>query len=161
MPKVRVIKEKGADFSFYSSSVDETKALGKKLGRALKSLDIVCLQGNLGAGKTAFVEGAARGAGFKGDVMSPSFGLVRIYRTQKLNLYHLDLFRVSELETSEIGLEDCFGDPKGASLIEWAASGRLYLPSDRLEISFEYQKEGRQISFRALGARARKLLESL
>ncbi len=155
MPKV------GADFSFYSSSVDETQALGFKLGRALKPLDIACLAGNLGAGKTAFVQGAARGAGFKGDVMSPSFGLVRLYRTPKLNLYHMDLFRISDQETGEIGLEDSFGDPKGASLIEWAGAARIYLPSDRLEILFEYKKGGRQISFRALGPKSLRLLEAL
>ena len=146
---------------FFSSSAEETKTLGRKLGQALKPLDIACLTGNLGAGKTAFAEGVAQGAGFKGDVMSPSFGLVRLYRTRKLNLYHMDLFRISESETGEIGLEDCFGDPKGASLIEWSVPARIYLPSDRLEILFEYKKDGRQISFRALGPRSRQLLEAL
>ena len=155
MPKIN------SDFSFYSSSVEQTKEFGHKLGRVLKPLDIISLAGNLGAGKTAFAEGVARGAGFKGDVMSPSFGLVRLYRTRKLNLYHMDLFRVSENETGEIGLEDCFGDPKGAVIIEWARAARIYLAADRLEISFEYKKEGRQITLRALGARARSLLDLL
>jgi tRNA threonylcarbamoyladenosine biosynthesis protein TsaE len=155
MPKIN------SDFSFYSSSVENTQEFGRRLGRVLKPLDIICLAGNLGAGKTAFAEGIARGAGFKGDVMSPSFGLVRLYRTPKLNLYHMDLFRVSENETGEIGLEDCLGDPKGAVIIEWARAARIYLTPDRLEVSLEYKKEGRQIILRALGPRSRRLIDLL
>ncbi len=137
---------------------EETRQLGQRLGRKLRPLDVVCLAGNLGAGKTTFTEGVARGAGFKGAVMSPSFGLVRPYRAPKLTIYHIDLFRVSDLETGEIGLEDCFGDPNGAVVIEWAGAAKLYLPKDRLEFQIDYFKEGRKISCRALGPRSQDLL---
>jgi tRNA threonylcarbamoyladenosine biosynthesis protein TsaE len=137
---------------------EETQNLGRRLGGKLKPMDVICLAGNLGAGKTTFSEGIARGAGFKGSVMSPSFGLVRPYRAPKLMIYHIDLFRVSDLETGEIGLEDCFGDPNGAVVIEWAGAAKLYLPKDRLEIQIDYFKASRKISCRPLGPRSQELL---
>lgn len=146
------------NISFFSKTAEETQKMGRQLGCALQPLDVICLSGNLGAGKTTFSEGIARGAGFKGAVMSPSFGLVRLYRAPKLRIYHIDLFRVSDLETGEIGLEDCFGDSKGVVVIEWAGAAKLYLPPDRLELAFEHHKRGRKISFLSRGPRSKELL---
>ena len=70
---------------------EQTRALGVRLGRLLKGLDVVCLHGNLSSGKTTLTQGLARGAGFRGRVTSPTFGVARLYRGKRLTLHHLDL----------------------------------------------------------------------
>ncbi|HEX5398629.1 MAG TPA: tRNA (adenosine(37)-N6)-threonylcarbamoyltransferase complex ATPase subunit type 1 TsaE [Verrucomicrobiae bacterium] len=102
----------------------ETEALGEKLGRAARSGTVFALSGELGAGKTQFVKGLARGLGVTARVHSPTFTLVNEYGGGRLRLFHLDLYR---LETGEqvlaAGLEE-FLQPDGVAVIEWA--GRIY-----------------------------------
>lgn len=142
---------------------EQTRALGARLGRLLKGLDVVCLFGNLGSGKTTLTQGLARGAGFKGRVVSPTFGLARLYRGKRLTLHHLDLYRVGADETGDIGLEDYLGDPGAACVIEWPAAAERYCPSDRLEARLSHADAGesRRIAFSARGPRSRDLLRKL
>jgi tRNA threonylcarbamoyladenosine biosynthesis protein TsaE len=140
---------------------EQTQALGRRLGRALKGLDVVCLFGNLGSGKTTLTKGIAAGAGFKGRVMSPTFGLMRLYRGKRLLLNHLDLYRVAAGETGDIGIEDFLHDPKAACVIEWPEAGEAFYPKDRLEVRLAHVEGGRRLSFRARGKRSRELLERL
>jgi len=121
--------------------------LGRELGRKLKGLDVVCLYGDLGAGKTTFVKGVAEGVGYKGRVSSPTFGLARMYRSRKLTLYHLDLYRVQSDDTGDIGIEEFVSDPKGACLVEWPEAGAVYWPKERIEVRFEHVPGGRRITF--------------
>jgi len=101
----------------------ETEALGETIGQAAKSGQVIALNGDLGAGKTQFVKGLARGLGIAGRVHSPTFTLVNEYGGGRLRLFHLDLYR---LETREqilsAGIEE-FLKPDGVSVIEWA--GRI------------------------------------
>jgi tRNA threonylcarbamoyladenosine biosynthesis protein TsaE len=103
-----------------SHSPAETETLGEKLGRAAARGLVVALSGELGAGKTQFVRGLARGLGFPGRVHSPTFTLVNEYAGGRLKLFHLDLYR---LETREqirsAGIEE-FLSPDGVSVVEWA-----------------------------------------
>ena len=103
-----------------SHSPAETEALGEAWGRAAKSGWVIALVGDLGAGKTQFVKGLARGLGITGRVHSPTFTLVNIYPSGRLPLFHLDLYR---LETREqivaAGLEE-YLSPAGGTVIEWA-----------------------------------------
>lgn len=105
---------------FISHSPAETEALGEKFGRAAQRGWVIALGGDLGAGKTQFVRGVARGLGCAGRVHSPTFTLVIEYGGGRLNLFHLDLYR---LETPEqllsAGVED-YLSPDGVSVIEWA-----------------------------------------
>jgi tRNA threonylcarbamoyladenosine biosynthesis protein TsaE len=142
-------------------SPEETQSLGRRLGRLLKGLDVVCLYGNLGSGKTTLTRGIAAGAGFKGRVMSPTFGLARLYRGRRLSLNHLDLYRVAANETGDIGIEDFLHDPKAACVIEWPEAGAAYYPKDRLEVRLRQAGEGRKLAFKALGRRSRELLARL
>jgi tRNA threonylcarbamoyladenosine biosynthesis protein TsaE len=107
-----------------SHSPAETEALGEKFGRHARSGLVIALSGELGAGKTQFVRGLARGLEFSGRVHSPTFTLVNEYGGGRLKLFHLDLYR---LETREqilsAGIEE-FLKPDGVSVIEWA--GRIY-----------------------------------
>jgi tRNA threonylcarbamoyladenosine biosynthesis protein TsaE len=110
--------------TFISHSPAETESLGEKFGRAAQSGFIFALSGDLGAGKTRFVKGLARGLGISARVHSPTFTLVNEYGGGRLKLFHLDLYR---LETREqvlsAGVED-FLQPNGVSVIEWAE--RIY-----------------------------------
>ena len=109
---------------FISHSPAETEALGEKFGRAAGRGRVIALSGDLGAGKTQFVKGLARGLEIAARVHSPTFTLVNEYGGGRLKLFHLDLYR---LETREqmlsAGIED-FLTPDGVSLVEWAE--RIY-----------------------------------
>src|SRR5882724_11413552 len=110
--------------TFISHSPAETESLGEKLGRAAEHGFVFALSGELGAGKTLFVKGLARGLGISSRVHSPTFTLVNEYGGGRLKLFHLDLYR---LETREqilsAGIEE-FLQPDGVSVIEWAE--RIY-----------------------------------
>ena len=119
-----------------SDSEVQTAALGEDLGRALSPGDVVLLYGDLGAGKTAFVRGMARGIGANPDeVTSPTFTLVQEYAGTSSTLFHVDLYRLEGPEIDDLGLEDLVsGD--GIVAIEWAErwKGR---PDDVTEVRIE------------------------
>ncbi len=100
----------------------ETKELGKKYARDLKGGDIVCLSGELGAGKTTFVKGIAEALGISETIKSPTFTLMNIYHlsTPGARLMHIDTYRLKdESELVAIGIEDYLGLPEVITLIEW------------------------------------------
>ena len=106
--------------TFISHSPAETEALGEKFGRAVQHGQVIALSGDLGAGKTQFVRGLARGLEIPGRVHSPTFTLVNEYGGGRLKLFHLDLYR---LETARqilsAGIEE-YLSPDGVAVIEWA-----------------------------------------
>ncbi|MBI4056498.1 MAG: tRNA (adenosine(37)-N6)-threonylcarbamoyltransferase complex ATPase subunit type 1 TsaE [Elusimicrobia bacterium] len=143
---------------FISKSEEQTRRIGKALAQQLKPPSVLCLYGPMGSGKTTLVQGIARGMGFHGRAVSPTFNLVREYRTWKKTLYHLDLFRVASGELYQLGLEDYFSDPKGICVIEWAECARAWLPQDRLEIYLAVQQNGlRKLKFRAGRIHSKKI----
>jgi tRNA threonylcarbamoyladenosine biosynthesis protein TsaE len=102
-----------------TNSEDETQEVAQRLAATLKAGDVVLLSGNLGAGKTAFVRGLATGLGIDpGDVSSPTFTLVHEYRGGRLTLYHVDLYRLDQAATADLGLEE-MGVADGVLAIEW------------------------------------------
>jgi len=131
-------------------SEPETEALGERTGRGLKAGDLVLLFGQLGAGKTAFVRGLARGVGFRGRVSSPSFALAHVYRGRRLTLHHLDLYRLKGHELGEVGLDELMADPRGAVAVEWAENAPRWRKR-RLEIRLSHTKGGRSIRIKRLG----------
>ena len=103
-----------------SHSQVETSALGETWGRAAQPGLVIGLSGDLGAGKTQLVKGLARGLGFTGRVLSPTFALVNVYATGRLTLCHLDLYRLENREQIfAAGLEE-FLAPDKVTVIEWA-----------------------------------------
>jgi tRNA threonylcarbamoyladenosine biosynthesis protein TsaE len=101
-------------------SAVETEALGEQLGRSLPIGTVLGLSGDLGAGKTAFVRGLARGLGCGGRVHSPTFALLNQYEGGRLPLYHLDLYRLNGPEDVRgAGLEEYLVRPRGVSAVEW------------------------------------------
>jgi len=132
--------------TFISHSPAETEALGERFGRAARRGLVIALAGDLGAGKTQFVRGVARGLGCAGRVHSPTFTLVNEYGGGRLKLFHLDLYR---LETPEqilsAGIEE-YLTPDGVSVIEWAerlkaASGERQAEIKMVEVKIEITSE--------------------
>ena len=106
-------------FETISRSESETEALGAVLAKDLRPGDVVALTGDLGAGKTAFVRGLARGLSLEpGEVSSPTFALVHEYRGGRLPLFHVDLYRLSGAEAEDLGLDE-LGVADGVLAIEW------------------------------------------
>ncbi len=121
-------------------SVEETRALAEQLGRAvLRPGDFVVLAGELGAGKTAFAQGVARGLGVTEPVVSPTFTIVREYQGD-VPLTHVDVYRLGRLqELHDLGFDEFPED--GVTLVEWGDVIGPLLPADRLEVRLELAGE--------------------
>lgn len=145
-----------------SHSPEQTERLGARLGRLLASGDVIALSGELGAGKTHFVKGLARGLDITDEVRSPTFILANEYRGGRLPLFHVDAYRVaSAAEALGFGLED-YLDGEGVTAIEWAERIRPVLPPAHLWIEFRHLTETkRKILMQAKGARYEQLLAEL
>ena len=146
---------------FVSRGPGETRRLGARLGRLLRPGDAVLLSGDLGAGKTVFVQGIARGMGFEGSVSSKSFVLMGEYQGRDCKLYHADLYRLETPEQAEeLALDEYSAD--GVLVAEWPERAPDVFPAERLHVRFEVTGErGRRLTVEAEGERPRRLLERL
>lgn len=142
-----------------SPAFEITQELGARLGKQVRPGDVIALQGDLGAGKTNFVQGLARGMGIHQDVNSPTFILANEYQDGRLPLYHVDAYRVEDAEEARgFGLDD-YLNSEGVTVIEWAERVRAALPQDCLWIELEYVGENeRRMTITAKGARSAELL---
>lgn len=143
-----------------SGSRDETFSLGERLGRVLAPRDFVGLDGQLGAGKTAFSRGVASGAGVPlEDVSSPTYSIVQTYQG-RLTLHHADLYRLAtEGDLFATGYFDLL-ESDGAMLVEWASQVPGAIPEEALLLRLEViSADHRAIEVAATGGRAAALLE--
>ena len=126
---------------FETLKPEETYELGKKMGEEAVPGQIICLNGDLGVGKTVFTQGFAAGLGIEGPVNSPTFTIVQQYEEGRLPLYHFDVYRIGDIsEMDEIGYEDCFfGD--GVCLIEWSGLIEEILPEHVTKVAIEKNLE--------------------
>lgn len=146
---------------FITNSFEETQNLGKELATTLKGGELIALYGNLGGGKTTFVQGLALGLGIKRRIISPTFIIIRTYeinnqksiiKNQELRpktFYHIDLYRT---ETSDdirgLGIDEIIGNSNNIIVVEWAEKMKDFLPKKRIDIYFEYLDENkRKIKF--------------
>jgi tRNA threonylcarbamoyladenosine biosynthesis protein TsaE len=145
-----------------TSSLEETQKAGQVLGEQAQPGNIFLLTGPLGAGKTSFTQGIARGLGVEGYARSPTFVLATRYRG-RLTLHHVDLYRINDpLEAWDLGLEELLaGDDVG--VVEWADRAEEIFPEDSLWITLDYAPEENQrtITLEKRSARYFKLLEKL
>jgi len=144
-----------------SSSPEQTRKIGMKLGELAAPGDIILLVGSLGAGKTCLTQGIARGLGIREYTASPSFVLVREYQG-KLPLYHVDLYRLDRVEeVAQLGLDDyLYG--KGVCVVEWADKGLSVLPEGHLLIDMQIVSPlKRKLSFTPQGTRYSEMLSKL
>ncbi|HSM54644.1 MAG TPA: tRNA (adenosine(37)-N6)-threonylcarbamoyltransferase complex ATPase subunit type 1 TsaE [Candidatus Sulfomarinibacteraceae bacterium] len=146
---------------FVSTSAEQTERLGVRLGQLLEPGDVVCLSGELGAGKTTLARGVGRGWGTALRVTSPTFTLVNEYPRlgDGRTLYHVDCYRLSgEGDVVTAGLEDVLDDD-GAIMIEWPERLEAWLPEDRLWIALRHMNETRRgMRITASGERSAELL---
>lgn len=147
-------------FSIEIKNEEDTMFLGEKLGELAAPNDVILLEGDLGAGKTTFTKGIARGLGIEQIIKSPTYTLIREYTKGRIPLYHLDVYRLEEAGGEELGLEEYFyGD--GVSVIEWSKFIKEELPKEFLQIeisrSGEFSRE-RTFKMSAEGNHYEKLL---
>jgi tRNA threonylcarbamoyladenosine biosynthesis protein TsaE len=149
-------------FSVITSSTEQTEELGRIVGVLLEPGDLVCLYGDLGAGKTHFSFGIAQGLEVRDQyITSPTFAFVNEYEG-RIPFYHIDLYRLQEPSQLEgIGFEE-YIDSDGATVIEWAERAESELPDEALSVYLSPVSEtSREIGFFAEGARYLKLLEDV
>lgn len=130
--------------SIISNSESETVAIGAQLAQQLKQGDVVALSGEMGAGKTYFVKGIAKGLGFAGHVTSPTFTLLHEYRGGRLPLWHADWYRIeSHQEIDFLGLDEAFHE--GILIMEWPEKVKVLAlaPTFRIKIKVENETQRR------------------
>ena len=122
---------------YETQSPKETYELGKRIGQAIQAGQIICLDGDLGVGKTVFTQGVAEGLGILESVNSPTFTIVQVYDEGRLPLYHFDVYRIGDPEEMyEIGYEEYFfGD--GVCLIEWSKLIEELIPEEATKVIIE------------------------
>ncbi len=122
--------------TYESFSENDTAELARELARGAQAGEILCLEGDLGAGKTAFAKGFAQGLGVETPVTSPTFTILKEYRTGRLPLYHFDVYRIEEPEEMyELGYEEYFfGD--GVCLVEWPQNIVELIPGSARRVRF-------------------------
>lgn len=120
-----------------SGSALETRNIGNRLAGQLRAGDVVLLSGDLGAGKSEFARGIARGLGITDAVPSPSFTILNVYTQGRVPLYHFDWYRINTPEElSEMGAEEQIGTD-GIALIEWSENAPEYIPEKHLTVEIK------------------------
>jgi tRNA threonylcarbamoyladenosine biosynthesis protein TsaE len=150
-----------------SESVEQTFNIAKSLGQLAQEGDIICLNGDLGVGKTHFAKGLAAGLGINEHITSPTYTIVNEYEGTK-KLYHFDVYRLGEPdEIYDIGYED-YLNGSGVVLIEWADLIEELLRHARLEIrlakgniDLEHNENYREIDFTAFGEYYSRIIEEM
>ena len=141
-------------FEVTTHSPEETAGLAERIAEKLPRGTVICLEGNLGAGKTLFVQSLAKSLGVTGEVTSPTFNLMNIYENGVMPIAHFDLYRLEyDSELEEIGFYEYSYLPEGLVIIEWADKFPESMPEDYLCIQIERgtAETERHFSFSAIG----------
>jgi tRNA threonylcarbamoyladenosine biosynthesis protein TsaE len=149
-------------FDYLSPGPEQTRSLGQRLGALLQPGDVICLQGDLGAGKTTFVQGLAQGWNSLDAVSSPTFVIVNVYRrADGGRLFHLDTYRLdSAPEAEELDLDAML--QQGPLVIEWPERMASVLPAERLWVTLEYIDDtSRNLRFCSQGVHYQELLAKI
>ena len=131
------------DYKITSRSIEDTMELAENLESEKFPGMIICLDGELGSGKTVFVKGFAKSLGLEENITSPTFNIVKEYQTGEMPLYHMDVYRLENGDDS-IGFNDYFNS-EGVTIIEWAELIEDILPEERLDITFKVLDENTRI----------------
>ncbi len=138
------------EYKITSRSEVETMRIAENLESEKFSNMVICLDGELGSGKTVFVKGFAAALGITEVVTSPTFNLVKEYLNGEMPLYHMDVYRLEDTE-KETGLAEYF-TKDGVTIIEWSSLIKKELPKERLEIKFVVVGENtRVLLFKPIG----------
>lgn len=148
------------EYKTVTHSTEETHLLGKKLGEIVKENMVILLDGDLGAGKTTLTQGIALGLGVKRNVTSPTFNIQKIYHGTRMNLYHIDAYRLEGIQ-QDLGFDEFFYDD-GLTVMEWSQFMKYLIPEAYLMVSIHLLEDGsREFVFDANGKAYEALLEEL
>lgn len=148
---------------FISKCEEDTIDFASKIATKLNKKDIIVLTGELGSGKTKFVQGILKYFGLENQISSPTFTIVNEYYSDKINIYHFDVYRLADIdEFYAIGGEEYFG--KGICLIEWGEMIEKILPPDYIKVTFkknEENEEYRELEIEAFGEKDLNILKKI
>ncbi|WP_042357633.1 tRNA (adenosine(37)-N6)-threonylcarbamoyltransferase complex ATPase subunit type 1 TsaE [Bacillus rubiinfantis] len=146
-------------YELITRNSQETSEFAERLASFLQPGDVLALEGDLGAGKTTFTKGLAKGLGIKRTVNSPTFTIIKEY-TGKLPLYHMDVYRVADT-LEDLGFDEYF-EGNGVTVVEWAHIIKEQLPSNLLTIYIYHQKDNqRKIVLQPHGQRYQQLCKEI
>jgi tRNA threonylcarbamoyladenosine biosynthesis protein TsaE len=123
-------------YRFQANNPEDTVKLAEQLAFYMDQGTLIALDGDLGAGKTTFSQAVARSLGVNDTVNSPTFTIIKEYQARLLPFYHMDVYRITELEAEELGLDEYFYGA-GVTIVEWANHIEAILPQERLSIFIE------------------------
>lgn len=148
------------DYKFTSYSDVDTTELAENMESEKFPNMVICLEGELGSGKTVFVKGFAKALGIEDNITSPTFNLIKEYLNGEMPLYHMDMYRL-EGNVENIGVEDYF-NKNGVCIIEWSDMIEDILPEERLVIKFKIINENeRVLVIKPYGEKYEKLCDSV
>lgn len=148
------------DLKYISKSIEDTLTIAENIESEKFENMVICLDGELGSGKTVFVKGFAKALGIEDNITSPTFNIIKEYNGGELPLFHMDVYRLDEVE-EDIGIRDYF-KKNGVTIIEWSEMIKKDLPEERLEINFKIIGEDtRVLVFNPIGKIYEDLCESV
>lgn len=146
------------EYKITSRSEEDTIAVAENFEAEKFSGMVICLNGDLGSGKTVFTKGFAAALGIEETITSPTFNIIKEYLDGEMPLYHMDVYRLEDSPEST-GLLDYF-DKDGVVIIEWADMIKDYLPEERLDVYFKVLEEDKRIiKFEPHGQKYEELCE--
>ncbi len=147
------------DYKFTSRSIEDTLELAQNIESEKFPGMVICLNGDLGSGKTVFVKGFAGALGIKENITSPTFNIVKEYVNAEMPLYHMDVYRIDD--NKDFGVEDYF-NRDGVCIIEWSELIQDRLPEERLDINIKIVDEDTRILvFKPLGEKYEELCDAV
>lgn len=141
-------------------SLQETQALAMQIAKLLKKPFLITLSGDLGAGKTTFTKGLAKGLGIEATVNSPTFTILKSYEGKDVTLHHIDAYRLEGI-VQDLGFEEVIYDEDAICVIEWSQFIEYALPQQRLHITIEIDEDERIFRFDATGKKYEKVMEAI
>ena len=146
---------------FAVKSANELQYIAQRMAKFLFPGAFLALNGDLGAGKTTFTQGLAKGLGVEEEISSPTFTIIKQYDELELPLYHMDVYRLERAEEMEdLGYEEYFYG-NGVTVVEWAENIKELWPKEYLEIRFNYAPEGRILEINPKGRKYEEIIEEL
>ena len=148
------------DYKYTSKNLDDTLRIAENIESEKFPNMVICLEGELGSGKTVFTKGFAKAMGIEDTITSPTFTLIKEYLNGELPLYHMDVYRLEETG-DDIGITDYF-NKGGVTIIEWADIIEDKLPEERLVIKFKViNEDSRVLIFEPHGEKYEELCNSV
>lgn len=131
------------DYKYTSRSIEDTLTIAQNIESEKFPNMVICLEGELGSGKTVFTKGFASALGIEDTITSPTFNIIKEYTNGEIPLYHMDVYRLED-NNEDIGFKDYF-NKGGITIIEWADIIKKELPKKRLEIRFKVIDEDTRV----------------